>query len=518
MTQPEETTAAKNRLLINTVHHVLSANIGSETDRRTGRTKYEASLDIEGFDIPVVVRGEAAAEMFDKFQHFPVLMLLLFGPPAADTAALISRLQGELEASKKEAAHVRLMLQERTQAGDNWYEGMRKAERECHEQRARAEKVELALGAEVERCIAITRLLAERTRERDEARACYGSVCAQLSEQKQSYAKLLDFRDRLTRERDNAREQLAKLEWAGPWLNASPELPGYDRGPAAPTCIECRGVKPEKRILGNFPAADIGHRPTCWFAKKDKQVTIPAKTLKADDVAFCVRFRTDGLPGTAIVMKQETVSVTVTESEPARCSLCLEPDVTGKPHPHARCKDRDSSTREPARPEPRFRVGEKVIWRDKEAVITWAEWFPPVRVWCYGSTYSSSPMPEPELKPAPKFAVGELVTLGGGEAGEIRSREWTMNRWHYRVNDLLCAEHCIAAQTPQHKHDCKGGVFLGRMGNKDLYYSTVGSGFVGGPWLVVIGNRLYHECNIDRPTGPEHDEARRRAVARGLVK
>jgi hypothetical protein len=349
---------------------------------------------------------------------------------------------------------------------------------------------------------AIDRLLAERTRERDEARAealkvglagkeaaenCDAATAACRRAQRLAEEAGADC-DRALRERDEAREQLAKLEWAGL------ERPATG-GPLLAACVICHGFKNDRAAHRFFTSTDqIGHRPTCWFAKKEAE---KSEERTIDD---------------ALIRAAASLAVSYAWRYACGADVGTQ-DAT-----------------ETARPEPRFKVGEKVVWEESQTsqreghVESIGNGAYLVRSRS-GHLFSWA---EDRLKPAPKFAVGEWVEAKG-VTGPVIARHWERSRantWSYDVQTprwvRLLYEFELTAQTPQHKHDCEGCVFLGRMGKWDLWFSAKGSIFVPGPSVFANGGSdplgEYRECSAIEPTSPELTEARRRAVARGLVK
>jgi hypothetical protein len=538
------------------------------------------------------------------------------------------------------------MLQERTAMGDEYYAGKQRAEN----------------------------MLAERTRERDEAIQRRREVCERFDITVESLKAV-------TKQRDEAREQLAKLEW--------PIMFGWGHEDA---CALCKGCKPTDRP--KYTADNYGHRPTCWFAKKEAGANkirnhrkdCPART--ADDVAWvdsqwqvngcrtspiegprpnpigcegckcttakegaakpptvreqwkakqaaydhwldAVGYMLLGVdwakgnsvtvttnrpvqPGAAFVYDQSSgiwklvdkqpvkdpatvdttkdavLSVTATKSEPVRQEAkapalpgpkfaigqavrdeyrsrsgvitgfwrvdiykpwqyefgvghvafegeltedrpaAKEPARSGLPVAKTFTEQRDEFIANHARPEPRFKVGEKV---HSSAFGTLGEvinrQFVPNLGWRYGVTGNLSAS-ELDLKPAPKFAVGEWVTFRDQRHGEVIKREWANGRWRYEVDAksavIVTPEPALTAQTPQHKQCGAGYVFLGRMTNAidtdwDLWFVKDGSPFVPGPALASdAGDEFHLASDGDKQTRPELIEARRRAIARGLAK
>lgn len=182
----------------------------------------------------------------------------------------------------------------------------------------------------------------------------------------------------------------------------------------------------------------------------------------------------------------------------------------------------------PSRPEPKFKVGQKVIWGDRIYEVNRREWCSIGRgVWTYGAADSPGLMHEPDLKPAPKFAVGEWVTrdfdrICGKHEADFEVKALLADesgKWKYLHPDSrVVAEHELTAQTPQHKHDCAWCVFLGRDGDVDLYFDAKNH-FDRGAFTYVAKFYTGHAPVSDVPSpAPYVNEARRRAVARGLVK
>jgi hypothetical protein len=323
--------------------------------------------------------------------------------------------------------------------------------------------------------------------ERNEQRARAEKAEAELAKRPDFYdlgalnARLLA----RTNERDDARTQLAAIEWA----SLRKDNHG---GPLSACCPICQGVKPGHEVGSRFAPGQVGHRPDCWFAKKGIQATLPAGTLKVGDtVSVRVSFR-----GYAIGMKPETVDTTK--------DAVLSATATKS---------------EPARPEPRFKVGEKVVWEESQTsqreghVESIGNGAYLVRSRS-GHLFSWA---EDRLKPAPKFAVGEWVEAKG-VTGPVIARHWERSRantWSYDVQTprwvRLLYEFELTAQTPQHKHDCEGCVFLGRWNRFDLYVCANGKKPIGyryGDHALDLGWDEQSEAGV---------EARRRAVARGLV-
>lgn len=90
--------------------------------------------------------------------------------------------------------------------------------------------------------------------ERDEAIKRRAEVC-------ERFDVLAGVNKTLIRERDEAREQLVKLEWTGK------ERAGSGSGPVfiARTCSECHSVEPSAHATKHFAATEVGHKPRCWF-------------------------------------------------------------------------------------------------------------------------------------------------------------------------------------------------------------------------------------------------------------
>jgi len=372
------------------------------------------------------------------------------------------------EKAEAELAHVRLMLQERTAMGDEYYAGKQRAEnmlaertRERDEARAEALKVGLAGKEAAENCDAATAACRRAQRLAEEA----GADC-----------------DRALRERDEAREQLAKLEWAGL------ERPATG-GPLLAACVICHGFKNDRAAHRFFTSTDqIGHRPTCWFAKKEAE---KSEERTIDD---------------ALIRAAASLAVSYAWRYACGADVGTQ-DAT-----------------ETARPEPRFKVGEKVVWEESQTsqreghVESIGNGAYLVRSRS-GHLFSWA---EDRLKPAPKFAVGEWVEAKG-VTGPVIARHWERSRantWSYDVQTprwvRLLYEFELTAQTPQHKHDCEGCVFLGRMGEWDLYYCKESQ----APWpvYVAVQRLVINICDAALPSHGVIFEARRRAVARGLVK
>ncbi len=462
-------------------------------------------------------------------------------PTEETTAALIVKLQTELETSKAECHQWRKDIDaERTisaqlgQQVKELFAATSKAQDERDEQRARAEKTEEIAEVHAARCVGFERELAQ---ERLKSQA------------------LLNFKniwlDRCTKarqERDEAREQLAKLEWGGiKRVNAGSSL--------LRACPICNGLQPDEDVIRSFKGTQIGHKPECWFAKGkaapiEKSPSLQQRTTKQTvydhwlDAAVYTLMGVDWPGGTSITVKTDRPLKPgasfvyepargiwrLVDKEPARCSLCWRPDVTGKAHPYARCKERDDREKELARSEPKFKVGQKVCVHgaDIQWGITAAEWNG--TEWRYEGP-NGWWWAECKIVPAPKFAVGEWVTRKYRSAlpgVEIERREWRSGITHPAGGWLYswgssggCDwEDDLTAQTPQHKHDCAGCVFLGRLGEADLYYcqgpcdgqmaATVAVLFPGRARSITRREALF--------ATKDHIEARRRAVARGLVK
>jgi hypothetical protein len=186
----------------------------------------------------------------------------------------------------------------------------------------------------------------------------------------------------------------------------------------------------------------------------------------------------------------------------------------------------------PLKPAPKFNVGDMVCsdqkdpWRVMRRDWTAKGGDPG---WYYGNPFGLW-VRESAIKPAPKFAVGEWVTHKIWGNVEVSKREWEVRpiekpggMWVYSFTNLPSIrtwEADLTAQTPQHKHDCKGCVFLGsyRHGyDWDLWVR---------PWDAALGTNNGHSVcwwisgipiAASGTASPEYVEARRRAVARGLV-
>lgn len=424
-------------------------------------------------------------------------------------------------------------------------------------------------------------------KERDEQRARAERAETDLALARSQYRDMIDVASRrcserderskeavaFRKERDDAREQLAKIEWAAvKRVNAGSSL--------LPACPICEGLQPDEDVRRSFRNMQIGHRPTRWFAKKktvklrNHRKDCPART--ADDVAWVdSQWQVNGCRTAPIegprpnpigcegckcataddgAAKPPTLreqwktkqahydhwldavgymllgvdwangnAVTVTTDRPAQPGAALTYDqasgiwkLVGKPS-------------EPARPEPRFKVGEKVVHERGSGEVCGMFWSQ-ADGWQY-QLRSEQPLRigwprESSLKPAPKFAVGEWVTHRYGP-GEVLSRQWSngFGCWSYQVTGIMSeVETGLTAQTPQHKQCGAGYVFLGRMTNAidtdwDLWFVKDGSPFVPGPALASDAGDEFHLASAgDKQTRPELIEARRRAVARGLVK
>jgi hypothetical protein len=459
--------------------------------------------------------------------------------PEETTAALIARLHEENRIAYSELARL-------THIGAQEAAERERLKCERDEQRARAENAEARTcevrkhrNEAVDHWIAkVGQLQSDITaacRERDEAQAKARKVAAELAEHVHNYAGMYDTLGRTIKERDeareqlgrvqadyqvfmlgtahgakcwadecgwhcdegckakyarkcvaaqelkDAREQLAKLEWAG--------RSGWAKEPA---CALCWGYMPPDKP--SYGQEHYGHRPTCWFAKKEAE---KSEERTIDD---------------ALIRAAASLAVSYAWRYACGADVGTQ-DAT-----------------ETARPEPRFKVGEKVVWEESQTsqreghVESIGNGAYLVRSRS-GHLFSWA---EDRLKPAPKFAVGEWVEAKG-VTGPVIARHWERSRantWSYDVQTprwvRLLYEFELTAQTPQHKHDCEGCVFLGRMGKWDLWFSAKGSIFVPGPSVFANGGSdplgEYRECSAIEPTSPELTEARRRAVARGLVK
>jgi len=432
-------------------------------------------------------------------------------------------------------------------------------------------------------CEARNRKEAELTKERDEARAeslKAGLVGREMAEtldavtaeclKAQRLAKEAGAHcERVLKERDDAREQLAKLEWAGPivakWR----------------TCPLCEGANPGDGF-GKLIDSELGHRPTCWFAKQKAAPKVntwhnhrqdcPART--AEDVAWVdSRWQVNGCrtapiegPRPRPIGCEGCMCARPSDREPITHGTLLHPEhgeiksplvghvsellKSGRPvfgcdfgllpnvaafkvYRYACGADigkKDATKSEPARPAPRFKVGEKVWVHGKTHTIASSLWHALFSFRSHkmedGETISDH-----DLKPAPQFAVGEWVTKGPARdyvTCEVKAQHWNAwsESWFYDVvgdgNKCHYWEADLTAQTPQHKHDCKGCVcvFLGRYSNRR-----------GGEWDLwyrdAPGRELGFDCGYGlqwwsvNARGGAMDqtiaEARRRAVARGLV-
>lgn len=448
MTQPEETTAAlvarlheENRIAYSELARLT--HIGAQEAAERERLKRERD------------EQRARADKAERWlKHTSEREMKL----DADLAKASERVQGLANELDQE----RLKSQALLKFKNIWLDRCTKARKERDEFRASH--------------AALDRLLAERTRERDEARAeslQAGLVGREMAENLDAVtAECVKAQDlaqrhsqdceRALRERDEAREHLTKLEWAG--------LCKDDRGgPLTACCPICQGVKPGHEVGSRFAPEQVGHRPDCWFAKQ--RATIPAGTMAADSQV--------------------------------RISAEFKPEF--------------------ARPEPRFKVGEKVVTESQPWTITKVVRFNCGPWWYEGD--GDTRWQEAAVKPAPKFAVGEWVTWHNVD-GEIAARRWStdLSQWEYALGGTHITEAHLTAQTPQHKQCGAGYAFLGRMTNAtdtdwDLWFAKDGSLFVPGPALASDAGNEFHLASAgDKQTRPELIEARRRAVARGLVK
>lgn len=284
------------------------------------------------------------------------------------------------------------------------------------------------------------------------------------------------------------REQLAKLEW----------VPGPR---ASQQCQLCDQIEPRVGKRAGFPAESIGHKPGCWFAKKgpDKTKTRPMFSM----------------PDIPIDREMERLTADLHRHLKDH-GIGSEYDVKASDDGLALIFTKRSAT--PARPEPRFKVGDRVWAHGKTHTIASSLWHALFSFWSHrmetGETVSDH-----DLKPAPKFAVGEWVTHKRG-AGEVIKACSEDGSWIYNLSDVPQIGHWedgLTAQTPQHNHDCKGCVFLGRMDAGDLYWTTT---HYRDPGLLMVGRFGQQSFwpSYSNSTEPELIEARRRAVARGLVK
>lgn len=380
----------------------------------------------------------------------------------------------------------------------------------------------------------------------------------------EKYAWLLRKREADQKELADAREQLAKVEWAGQ-IREGQQLGNGCRAYLAKSCPECFQVQPSEVAKKHFTPDQIGHRPTCWYARQGKTKNVgevrirnhrkscPART--AEDVAW-VDSRWDNARG------HHEKPILGERPRPIGCDGCecaKGIDAVKRGHA-ARCNDLiksgrlvigcdfgfkpiltymtiqdlvsskeigksalldllgiPSSKEEPSRPVPKFKVGQKVELGGATWIVLTVHGDGNYTInndgrWVYAH--------ENDLKPAPRFAVGEWVTLtgfGGGLAAEVTSFGFRkeFHEWRYelkRADGRLVStwrEGDIEAQTPQYKHDCSGCVFLGRYAAFDLHWHNGGAVYRYGVHIHDAGSKQDSEAGR---------EARRRAVARGLVK
>ncbi len=353
------------------------------------------------------------------------------------------------------------------------------------------------------------------------------------------------------KERDEAREQLGRLEWAGRERN------GAGRGPqfVARTCPACQSIEPSEHAAQHFPASEIGHRATCWFAKpsdfakfqatadrytkiRNHHTKCPART--AEDVTW-VDSRWP-MPGNL------NPPIKGDRPRPIGCDgcECATPPKCSKEEHVARVSDylksgrlyigRDFGTKTvqtfslvewaigapkkspPQHPrfEPRFKVGDIVMLGQSEVEVKRATWHALFSCWTYQVGDMRADQSERALKPAPKFAVGEWVKSWLGD-GETEKRIWEADLgWVYGLvrddQNWRAREGDLVAQTPQYKHDCAGCVFLGRYGSLDLW---LGVEFDGIHYVVASAGQWIMSLNGLASDG--HKEAIRRAKIRGLV-
>lgn len=277
-------------------------------------------------------------------------------------------------------------------------------------------------------------------------------------------------------------------------------------------CPSCQGMKPGHEVGSAFKRDEVGHRPTCWFAKKKANTPTvpeghiyitpagpPPKSLEPvrPEPRFKVGERVVNQEGGEIIIEQISHGSAAYEHayRPVGFPLWIpESDF---------------------RPAPKYNVGGKANYEGKEVTIT-------DRIdgansgWYYRVKEHHWSIPECDLKPAPKFAVGEWVTHGD-KAGEIIERYAAEGSWIYKLSDAPAIGHweqTIIAQTPQHKHGCKGSIFLGRHEGFDLWWRPTMRE------VVAVDPAVAYYYSVDGELlsrNPLAIEARRRAVARGLV-
>jgi hypothetical protein len=354
MTQPEETTAA----LIARLHEELTESNRERDDWhaahdriRNDRNEQRARAEKAEAD-----RDKARLGLSDIANQWQAEKSRADGLAVAlqvsdrDRMQIGSDLRQRAEKAEAELAQERLKSQTLLKCKNIWLDRCTKARKECDEFNVSH--------------AALDRLLAERTRERDEAIQRRREVCERFDITVESLKAV-------TKQRDEAREQLAKLEWKGRLTDAGSLI--------CHACLLCDGADPSDAGSRRLPDTVRGHRPTCWFAKKEAAVNAirnhrkdcPART--AEDVAWVdsqwqvngcrtapiegPRPRPIGCEGCKCAEPGEREEAYGTLHHPRlgwvkmqhigrvndllksgrlfiRCSLCLEPDVTGKPHSH----------------------------------------------------------------------------------------------------------------------------------------------------------------------------------------
>jgi hypothetical protein len=325
-------------------------------------------------------------------------------------------------------------------------------------------------------------LASKRMRERDEAqreRDC--ERCLRVDAEKSRDAMKVHTegaeaaRFEAERERDAARQMLAKLEWLGSY------------------CRLCNGMKP--RVDSCLPSV-YGHKPDCWFAKQQTGAAIPADTMKAGaTVLVTASFKPDlsAVELTRVRVEQPPVGPKFKPGQEVRVAGFSEYYAKGRIEAAALVDD---------------------CWHYTIARLNASR--------LYGIVESAIS----GQGPAPKFAVGEWVTwsidriCGRHESDFAIEARWFDRVWSYRHPDgREVREHEIVAQTPLHKHRFgKECVFLGRYNEVlDLWW-RVSDGAIAIDFGNDDSSWHFNGGWVGPRSLPAVDEARRRAKLRGLIK
>ncbi len=177
--------------------------------------------------------------------------------PYLDTATLIRKLTEDLEASKAQCAQQERVAKLKFDAIAG--------ERDCQKRMANESDVLLhkTLSDRDDARHTIVRLTSDYERLQASYRLEQSQAAGwlrSLNEARQERDNAIANSVVIERGRDQAREQLAKLEWS------SIRRPDSG-GPLSTCCPICQGVKPGHEVGSAFKREQVGHQSDCWFAK-----------------------------------------------------------------------------------------------------------------------------------------------------------------------------------------------------------------------------------------------------------